>query len=151
MSSYVWSPSRKLGKRWQNYDIGKSSIGQMPKSYFCHLLVRVCSFRFPFTDLLWRGGTRFAVHVIYIVQQIACHMWECTCPTTLLIACSSHKLPMSERLQFVYGHVRSELSLHLGLAIIPKWNYSQHYLALGLDFGPASLSRTFLQQPPTGR
>ena len=47
----------------------------------------MCSLRCPFTDLLWRGGTRFAVHVIYIVQQIACHRMTGTCPATSRMIC----------------------------------------------------------------
>ena len=38
------------------------------------------------------SGTRFAIHVIYIIHQIACHMMTCTCPAT------SRMIYMSESL-----------------------------------------------------
>ena len=69
MPNLLLSLSRNLTKRWQKCDIRQSSIGQMLKSHFCHLLVRVCSFRCPLTGLFWIGGTRFAIHVTCIVLK----------------------------------------------------------------------------------
>ena len=39
------------------------------------------------------SGTRFAIHVIYIIHQIACHMMTCTCPATSRMICPSRLSP----------------------------------------------------------